>query len=293
MSETIAVKSMAIEKIDFGNRAPADQLLLFLHIPKAGGTTLNGIINQQYPKAKAFHLNGINNRSQLAQLSLRQRQSLKIIRGHFAFGLHRFLSAPSTYFTFLRDPVKRVISHYQYVRRSPSVPGHAEALTMSLADYALAKKGNLQTRMLYGLTEQHSSCESDMIAIAKQHLDTYFPVVGLVECFDASLILLQLTFNWKTPVYIQQNVTVQAKQSSLSIEDHKISSETLALIQEKNTMDLALYQYAQDRFEQHIKHQGQRFDQLLVTQQRINRLYQPLGKTYNWARTQILRGNHG
>jgi Galactose-3-O-sulfotransferase len=281
---------MEIETINFGQRAEIDQLLLFLHIPKAGGTTLNGIINQQYPKAKTFHLNGINNLPQLAQLSLAQRQSLKIIRGHFAFGIHQFLECPSTYFTLLREPIQRVISHYHYVRRSPQVPGHMAAQTMSLAEYVVAQRANLQTRMLYGLIDHKASCETEILAIAKHHIDTSFAVVGILERFDETLALLQLAFNWTMPVYIQQNIATQAKQASSSALPPDVSAKTLALIGEKNAMDIALYQYAQEKFEQRISHLGDQFSQVLATQQWQNSLYQPLGKTYNWVRKQVLRG---
>ena len=48
-----------------------------------------------------------------------QRGRYRLIQGHLYFGLHRFIPRASTYVTFLRQPVERVLSFYYYARSTP------------------------------------------------------------------------------------------------------------------------------------------------------------------------------
>lgn len=268
--------------IDLGNRHPQDQLVIFLHIPKAGGTTLNGIINQQYPKSKTFRFHGINAWSSINDLPQPHRESLRLIRGHFAFGLHQFLPCQTTYFTLLRDPIARFISEYHYIRRSPGLKSHEQLQSMSLEDYVAVKgqqAGNLQTRLLFGLSEASGSSPTEIVATAKSNLDRYFSVVGLVERFDETLVLLQQAFGWRSPVYVKQNVTSVAEKNQA-----EISQATLQKIKQHNAMDLELYEYGIQKFQQQIAAIDQ-FEQRLNQQRLLNRLYQPLGRSYNFARS--------
>jgi hypothetical protein len=275
-----------LAQVDLGDRSTLDPMIIFLHVPKAGGTSLNGIINQQYAKHSIFRFDGINNYHQLEQLPLSQRENLKLIRGHFAFGLHQSLPCPSQYFTLLRDPVARFISHYQYARRSPNVPGHVQAKSLSLHDYTQChgeKVGNLQTRLLFGLSSTDASGKPDLLQVVQRNLDQHFAVVGLVERFDETLVLLQQTFGWRTPVYIKQNVTSQKQKDATTLDPN-----TLQAIEQCNALDMELYRYAQSRFEQQIEAIGDAFATLLQKQQFWNGVYQPFGQGYGTARRFML-----
>jgi Galactose-3-O-sulfotransferase len=267
---------------DLGDRSVSDPMIIFLHIPKSGGTSLNGIINQQYPKKAIFRFNGIQNRDRIQQLSQQQRTNLQLIRGHFAFGLHEFLPCPAQYFTLLRDPVARFISHYHYVRRSVNIPGHAQVKSLTLRQYTQQmgqKNGNLQTRLLFGLNQTQCQTPSETLTVARQNLEQHFAVVGLVEQFDETLVLLKRAFGWRMPLYVQQNVTSQKQKDGTTIDP-----ETLQLIEQCNAMDLELYRYAQARFTQQIEAIGKDFEPMLRRQQRWNSLYQPFGKSYGKVR---------
>ena len=184
----------------------------------------------------------------------------------------------------LRDPVKREISNYHYLRRSSGLKGHAVVKQQSLEEYILSTKGNLQTRLLFGLSDVKPKNDRERVDVAKQNLDRYFSVTGIVERFDESLILIQEAFGWRTPIYVKQNVTKPRQQ-----EDTLLSPETLALIQEHNAMDIELYDYVVQKFNQEVAELGTRLEALLKAQQRKNRLYQPLGRTYSLSRHLVLK----
>ncbi|MEB3209753.1 MAG: sulfotransferase family 2 domain-containing protein [Leptolyngbyaceae bacterium] len=272
------------EVIDLGHDK---KVFIFLHIPKAGGTTLNGIINQQYKKTDIFRFNGINNRRCINEVEPQRRISIQLIRGHFAFGLHQYITCDSVYFTFLRDPIKREISHYHYLCRSPNLKQHSIVKKQTLKEYILSTEGNLQTRMIYGNSCTKDDPSKGVLEVAKENLEKYFTVVGIVERFDESLVVLQHSLGWKTTVYRKQNKTNIRQTKSC-----QITPEVLNLIQNKNSIDIELYKYANTKLDQQIEDLGDRFKDLMNTHKRINYLYQPFGYAYNAFRSLILNHLH-
>ncbi len=121
------------------------------------------------------------------------------------------------------------------------------------------------------------------MATAKSNLDRYFSVVGLVERFDETLILLQKAFSWQPPLYIKQNVTSEAEKKHA-----EISKATVEKIKQYNAMDVELYDYAVQRFEEQLAAIDD-LEQLLNRQRFVNMLYQPIGRSYNFARSLMLK----
>ncbi|MGF1495087.1 MAG: sulfotransferase family 2 domain-containing protein [Microcoleaceae cyanobacterium] len=263
-----------------------DVLIVFLHIPKAGGTTLNGIINLQYSRNRIIRANGINNaKSLLASLSAEEVERIQMLRGHFAFGIHEFINRSCSYFTLLRDPVKRVISQYYYIRNSPSLPNHGLLNSISLEEYISREKDKLcnqQTRMLFGLSKAKCNSNSDMLDAVKQNLETHFAVVGLTEMFDETLVLLRKKFGWKIPFYIRQNVRDKNRKSTSA------SESTLKLIEKYGELDIELYHYVRARFKDTIEQQEDSFAKDLAKIKMFNSAYQPVGRSYSFARHVLL-----
>ena len=86
-----------------------EQTLIFLHIPKTAGSTLNQIIDRQYhPREIVSISNAIENAEQINQfqnLSKSQKKKIQVIKGHTYLGWHELLPQPCAYFTLLRNPV--------------------------------------------------------------------------------------------------------------------------------------------------------------------------------------------
>lgn len=262
------------------------ELLIYLHIPKAAGTTLNGIINQQYTNNKLFRFDGINSHQLFTELPITEQNRIQLLRGHFAFGLHKFISRPCTYFTVLRHPVKRVISQYHYIRNNPHNPQSKFLQTINLEEYIL-KEGtkicNQQTNMISGLSTPKNCSDRELLQIAQNNLDEYFAVVGITEMFDETLLILRNRFNWKTPYYVKQNT---AKKHSPT---KSISQSTIALIEEYGSLDLQLYDRAKQKLQTQIAQLGEPFQKKLNFQKQVNSIYQPFGKVYSTARHIVLK----
>ncbi len=89
--------------------------LIFLHIPKTAGTTLNRIIDWQYDPRVIFTVDPHRIRPTINHfyaLPEERRRRLQVVRGHPPYGVHELLPQGAIYTTSLRDPVARLVSSY-------------------------------------------------------------------------------------------------------------------------------------------------------------------------------------
>ena len=257
------------------------EAIIFLHIPKAGGSTISRILEQQYSSAETLTLDDRQRQiAQLKTLPAAQRGHYRLIQGHLFFGLHRFISRASTYITFLRRPVERVLSFYHYARSTsdhylyPLVTTERLDLKTLLAREVTLELRNEQTRLLAGDDWEDPQRVVTRAALeqAQANLRTHFRVVGLLEEFDASLVLLQRAFGWHSPFYVRENVTKEKP------DDTSVNAETRRLVEDANSLDLELYEYARKLFEEQRRAAGDSFDTELRRFRRLNRVYAGLGK---------------
>lgn len=241
---------------------------IFLHIPKTAGTTLNYVLQRQYSKPGAIYTLGSPEPEQgvreLNKLPPDQRSAVQLLRGHCAFGAHRFLTEPSSYFTVLRNPIDRVVSHYYYVLRTPTHEDHARLIEKKYTLVQYIQSGevsmfdNGQTGMLAGragvdFRADFAKCGAAALELAESNLAQYFDVAGLQEEFDSTLLILQKAYNWKPPYYVAQNVTDKRPMVD------ELSAETLDVIRAYNQIDIQLYDRAAARFRDRIAQLGPEF----------------------------------
>lgn len=259
--------------------------LIFLHIPKAAGSTLHRIIARQYASDSICSIDGLRVHESIAefkQLPEAKRSEIKVLKGHMRFGLHEYLPQPSTYITILRDPVERIISHYYYVRRSPEhyLYEQVTSRNMSLKDYICSgitkELNNSQTRLLCTKTalETYEQGSTKILESAKKNLQEEFAVVGLAERFDETLILLKQNFKWNLPFYIKANTT---KDRPLK---NDISQETLKMIEKYNELDVELFEFVSKKFQEVINQSGLLFEMELKQLQLVNTGYSTIHSFY-------------
>jgi Galactose-3-O-sulfotransferase len=206
-----------------------------------------------------------------AQLPESQRAGYKFIKGHLYFGFHQFVPGESTYVTFLREPISRVLSFYSYARSRPDhylyrlITEERLGLEAFLKREATVELFNLQTRMIAGDgNNPNGSVDRSMLERAKENLRTHFCFVGLTEEFDASLLLLSRIFGWRLPLFVKRNVS--SKKSLPSA----IDAQTAALLHEANALDLELYEFAQELLQSQLRAAGDWFESELRRFQGLN-----------------------
>lgn len=231
---------------------------IFLHIPKAGGSTLHSIINRNYAKENIFTISYNSNAWRLSandfkSISPDKIKNITLLKGHMFFGLHKYLNEKDVkYFTFLRNPVERIISLYYFIRNSPKHYLYNKIIenNLSIKEFALSdiswELDNCMTRLISGEDNVDiNNCTIDVYNKAIQNIDNYFCFVGISEKYDESLILLKNRFGWKHyPFYRKLNVTSGKKV---------VANEIRTKIAERNKFDMKLYEWAKIKLEEDIR----------------------------------------
>ena len=241
------------------NSLPKENII-FLHLPKTAGTTLNFILSRQYDSEIIHTIEGdtLKALKKFENFTPKARQKIHVVNGHGEFGIHKFLFGPSKYITFLRNPIERVISDYYFILRAPQTPYHRYVTEnqLSLKEAVECKDPlimlpNSQTILLAGVWRKGiKQCNDEVLTQAKQNLRKHF-IVGLTEKFDESICLLKSYFDWGTDVYYKKrNVTTNR------LAPENLPKETLDAIVHYNQCDLELYKYGQALFAEQIKQIG-------------------------------------
>jgi len=228
------------------------EAVIFLHIPKAAGSTLNRLIEWEYPLREIYSVDPVFYRwswAHLQRLSKRRLKKIRMFKGHMLFGLHAILPQPATYITVLRDPVDRVISSFYFMRNYKLHPLYWKLRSgnWSLEDFVTrSPRHNVQCKILAGI-EYSGPCTAEICERAKENLFHYFRVVGLAERFEDSLALMSLSFGWRLQQYASFNLTRTRPRKT------DIARSTLDAIAEKNSFDLSLYECAASLFQTAVK----------------------------------------
>jgi hypothetical protein len=246
--EKSLLSSGLIENLRMTRPADVEEAVIFLHVPKTAGTTLNRLVEWEYPLFEIYSVDPVFFRwsaAHLWQLPARRLKRTRMFKGHMLFGLHKILPQRATYITVLREPIERVISAFYFMRSYMLHPSYWKFRreNWTLEDFVRrSPRENVQSKILAG-AEYNSPCTEEIFEQAKEHLFRHFSVVGLSERFEESLALMKLRFGWKLQRYSSFNVTrARPKKRDLP-------QSTLDLIVEKNSFDLALYECAAKLFE--------------------------------------------
>lgn len=267
------------------NPIPISQLykyyFVFMHIPKAGGTTLQHVIAKNYLPNQFVHANSNQIHKNPACLYHVKRKEVRpIVMGHFdrsCILYHLLCDRPIIHFTMLRQPIQRVLSHYRYLQGNVVHEKHQDVKQMSLEDYAasaLKEIQNKQTLRLLGdpsraAQQQSLNDPEPLFKAAKQVLERQFTFFGITEQYTRLLLMAQKLLKWENIVYRRKNsssglVTSELVTSELgtkdldpnesgpsngTIEQSEADQQGMKIIHERNQLDLQLYDFACQLFE--------------------------------------------
>jgi len=159
--------------------------VIFHHLPRTGGTTLTGILLRQFRPGEAYVTShpAEGRRTLLERfrgLPEAERLRYRLIYGHGAASLADAVCDP-VLVTMLRDPVGRVVSVYESVRRETGHPFYKTACRLSLE--ACFKEG---VHRDWTALRNGQSAFMGMLGAAGPR--AAIPVLaGICECFDESL----------------------------------------------------------------------------------------------------------
>lgn len=235
---------------------------IYTHIPKCGGTSFRKFINDSALKSEINEreiyipgFNGLENNKNIPELNAEelrelQKRHLKVIANHAKFNVHEEFNLGVRnpfYFTILRDPIKRFISHYNFFYYKL---GYDNCKGKSLDDLEPEKRdrivhhlANVQVKYLSNIKHIRIVGLDNMLRLAKSNLLLEYNCFGTIENMDETLDKLR----WTKPDWlnIKSNFPKLNKSNSHKV---KLSDEVLELISQANNWDLSLYQFAQKHF---------------------------------------------
>lgn len=262
-------------------------MLIFLHIPKTGGSTLNPVLDWNY-QDKSFQITKYEQIAPFINLSDAEKAQYNVLLGQIFFGIHQYINQDCTYLTMLRHPIKRLVSQYYYLNVRRKRLGEKQK---DISIERFLELEPFQAYMQLNLIAGGDSIDEalrrqlpdDALERAKTNIEAHFPVVGVVNRYDESLLLMKYALGWKRTFYTRHNVN----KGHPTFED--FPKETQRVIEQACAPDLELFEYAEKRLETQLAEQNETFrqelDELKQANQHFSRIYnlaEPIRHTKLW-----------
>lgn len=237
--------------------ARQDDMLIFLHILKTGGSTLQAILQKQYSEWILTNENEkvLNNETIKELLIEHKIEKVNCLFGHFPYGVHNQFTKPYKYITFLREPVDRVISLYYYIKNTKEHSMYHALQEVSLQEFIFREDYkhlvcNHQTGFLSGEFSLITGYKNKpSLSLAIQNITKDFATVGIMEMYEESLYLMKQNFKWSEQVF---NYSKQNVNKSRPLRE-QIPQELISQIVELNKLDGELYSFAKKRLLEALK----------------------------------------
>lgn len=260
------------------------RLMIYLHIPKTGGTTLSHILDWNY--RQVYVINHYDQIPPLLAWSDDEKRRLDCVRGQIFYGLHQYLPQTATYTTMLRHPVKRFVSQYYYTMDRRKREGMADAdLTMEQFLESEPFQAYMQLALLRGGATIDEALRTplgpDALATAKRNIETHFTLAGVLDYYDEMLVLMKRSLGWTRAYYARRNTRAEATPP--------LTGDLRRRVEQACELDMELYEWVKQRLENTLAEQGDDFQAELATLRRQNRVFglayqiaEPLQKTPVW-----------
>jgi len=231
---------------------PLEPPIIFVHIPKTAGTAFSHYLtmNCRAPEKvmKAFYgdysiYDGVTD--------------APVILGHTIYRemVARFPQA--SFVTWLRHPLKRVISQYkswhnpknlhahwkEHAKRDHSFDHIYFTQQVSFDEFV----ASTDTRLLNNITNTQSGILStvnrnrfrrEVLESAKENLERNFKFFGIVERFDESIRLFQATFDWHADFKDDDSTANRSERCTI-----EPSEQAIRTVMARNDLDMELYEF--------------------------------------------------
>ncbi|PXF46625.1 hypothetical protein BWQ96_03614 [Gracilariopsis chorda] len=273
-------------------------LYIFLHLHKTGGNSLKDALysfakknnftlyhtcHPAYPDSRftAWYFNRHKNSQDtdcnlddLAKLRPSKLNAIDMIMGHQYFGAHHFFPEREVrYFTFVRHPLRRKISHFQHFEAN-----HSSKQAEELHEYLLHKNQNYMVKRLSTDTnpgelwanirsrviDSFTRPRSGALLEAKRHLVDHFFFVGLQDRYAQSACMLSELLNVACGSRGRLGRNVNLRYTNITRGRRNIRGQTSRVLNvipqhirtaalRVEEADLKLYIFAKALYEQRLK----------------------------------------
>lgn len=224
---------------------------VFLHTPKAGGTSIVELLRINFPSRDVYPVHyedGVQKHLyyDIIKRDIRNRKSL--IYGHIGHYVHGYIGAQVDYGMAFRDPVERISSFFRFLYLDyTSVSLHWELLssadpieTILAPDF---EEHNLMTKLLSGNTNLREPATEDTFLRAKDNIHN-LKVISISERMNVSALLFTKILDLRFPVSFHEN------QSSSNLPTHLVEAIRRREddIRDLNSYDAQIYSMACEIF---------------------------------------------
>jgi hypothetical protein len=240
---------------------PQRPRIFFMHVPKTAGMTLRVFLGNQYPLSQQMPANSW---LELLETDVGAFENYRLFQGHFTSGIFDLLPKDVRRIVFLREPIARTISHLRHLRRDPNFhPAHQLAAGRSLDELVRDDRimdlcSNIQTAqlsndipgeiILNGLRSERDGGlvpNPDVYVLPPdlaqaEHTLERFHFVGFVESLPEDILQLSMALGLHPPMSLPK--TNDDPGGGLDLGT--LRPDTLAILRERNALDIALYERA-------------------------------------------------
>ena len=243
-----------------------EPVLVFIHLPKTGGTTLNHIFFRKFTRKKVFHIWDPLHPETFLQMSDEKRNEFDCITGYVPACIHNFISRPCRYIILLREPLERAISDYYFILTSVRHPRHERynREKVTLEEHLQEERGStpdiiklllypkLEVLLDIPIIEKWRGFKSykiyfesykmnKMIEEGKRKLRQDFFQVGILDRFGEFVFLLSRRLKWDLPCYRIENQNSSRLRADAR---NTIDTEVLSHFNAAHRIEYQLYEYA-------------------------------------------------
>ncbi len=239
---------------------------IYTHIPKCGGTSFRNYINDSAIASgvdkNTIYIpgcNGLSNDKNIPQLTDDEladvkKQKIKVLATHAQYNVENQYGLDIDkpfYFTILREPVARFISHYNFFYYKN---GYDNLKGVMLNDIKkdkliqlLKRISNIQVKYLSNIKHIKIVGLDNMLKIAKYNLLYEYQCFGILEYINVSLDDLRK----KSPDWINLQMDFPEANTNKSSK-YELDEEVIEIIRENHKHDISLYQFALDIYKKNL-----------------------------------------
>lgn len=258
--------------------------LFFLHFPRTAGTTIDEVLFANFAQSEIIKIYSREEFDRYRFIEPEHLDKIKYITGHLileSVDPPTFYGRPIRAFTFLRQPVKRLVSEYIFLKtwKENHLYDYLNSRKISFGEYITSQEKllkyrgkNFMTRCLSGDSLENVADPEASLAKAKRNLVNNFFFFGLQEYFMESLLMLSDCARLANILHQKHNSLNRNKI------DIAISDEEKQIAAECNDLDIRLYEYAKEIFLERIAKEGAKFQSRLKNFQFLNAKYQKVAE---------------
>lgn len=253
--------------------------ILFMHIPKTAGTSIRNMIEKNFSKDERLYIyeeSRWKTPYDIKKMDHDTKKNIKIVYGHFLFGIHKYFDEPTKYMTIIREPVDRILSAYYHFktipahkkimlkifnwganlpislpkllqqRHSKQLKNHYFVVNNKLSVVEFVKCGrfgvdNTMVRRISNIPVGYGKITQEIYETAIYNIENYFVDVLLMEDMKQSVARLASIIGSTDLSMRMDNVNKKRERTGLD-------GNTLSFLKETNKYDLMLYDYCYHRF---------------------------------------------